>query len=111
VSNNTIIDLLRHGETKGGTCFRGSTNDSLTTLGWTQLRYATDKHIDKYETAWDRIITSPLCRCADFAQSLGEKYAIPVTCDKRLQEMHFGEWEGHTVDELMKTDADALSRF
>jgi alpha-ribazole phosphatase len=111
MSNHTFIDLLRHGETEGGTRFRGSTNDSLTTLGWAQLRHATDKHIEKHETTWDRIITSPLDRCADFAQFLGEKYAIPVTSDKRLQEMHFGEWEGRTVDELMETDMDALSQF
>lgn len=31
------IDLLRHGETRGGNRFRGRTNDPLTPLGWRQM--------------------------------------------------------------------------
>ena len=104
---NTYIDLLRHGETVGGNCFRGSTNDPLTELGWTQLWAVTDEN----ESCWDRIITSPLRRCADFAQSLGQKHSILTTRDERFQELHFGAWEGRSADELMKTDADALSQF
>jgi alpha-ribazole phosphatase len=104
---NTHIDLLRHGETVGGTCFRGSTNDPLTELGWAQLWDATDEN----GSYWDRVITSPLGRCADFAQSLGQKHSIQIARDERFQELHFGTWEGRSAEELMKTDADALSQF
>ncbi len=107
MSTTTLIDLLRHGETQGGTRFRGSTNDPLTDAGWAQLWAATKV----YKSGWDYIITSPLSRCADFAQYLGEKYSIPVIRDERFQELHFGRWEGRTTEELMQTDAEALSRF
>lgn len=107
MNTNTYIDLLRHGETVGGTRFRGSTDDPLTAFGWEQLWATTDKN----ESCWNRIITSPLGRCADFAESLGQKHSTPVTRDERFQEMHFGKWEGRSVDELMKTDIDGLTNF
>lgn len=55
---NAHIDLLRHGETEGGICFRGSTDGPLTTLGWTQLWAA----IDKNELCWGRIGVLPFTR-------------------------------------------------
>lgn len=60
---------------------------------------------------WQQIITSPLDRCTNFAQALGQRYSIPVTHDVRIQEIHFGDWENHSITDLMQTHADALSRF
>lgn len=107
MSANTAIDLLRHGETVGGVCFRGSTDDPLTEGGWTQMRDAAEKE----GPYWDRIISSPLKRCADFACELGQQHSMPVSLDERFQEMHFGAWEGRSAAELMATDADALTHF
>ena len=107
MKTNTYVDLLRHGETVGGTCFRGSTDDPLTELGWRQLW----ETIEKNESCWDRIITSPLIRCADFSKYLGQKLSIPVTHDEQFKEMHFGAWEGCSANDLMTIDADALSQF
>jgi alpha-ribazole phosphatase len=104
---NTIIDLLRHGETIGSACFRGSTDDPLTEHGWVQMREATVAH----GSCWDHIITSPLKRCADFAHMLGQQHSLPLTLDERFKEMHFGTWEGRSASELMTTDADALTQF
>lgn len=103
----TFIDLLRHGETENNNRYCGSTDYPLTQLGWTQMWSA----IEKKPFQWQQIITSPLARCANFAQALGQRYSIPVTHDSRIQEMHFGEWEDRSAAELMQTDADALSRF
>ncbi|MBK1703926.1 histidine phosphatase family protein [Halochromatium glycolicum] len=36
-----LIDLVRHGETEGGACFRGWQDDSLSAAGWQQLEQAT----------------------------------------------------------------------
>ncbi len=107
MSRATFIDLLRHGETTGGACLRGSIDDSLTDLGLSQMRAAIDQH----EANWNRIISSPLRRCADFAHELAEQYGIPLTFEQRLKEVHFGQWEGCTIDELMKTDEEALTNF
>jgi len=60
---------------------------------------------------WQRIITSPLRRCRDFAEALGERHGIPVAEDARLREIGFGAWEGRTAEELLAEDPDRLHRF
>lgn len=97
---------MRHGETVGGACFRGSTDDPLSAQGWTQMRTAVDN-----EPEWNRIISSPLLRCADFAKSLNQQYGIPLKFDTRIKEIHFGVWEGKTAEELMQSDAEALKKY
>jgi alpha-ribazole phosphatase len=103
----TTIGLLRHGETVGSPRFCGAMDDPLTELGWAQLREA----VKREGVEWQRVISSPLSRCADFARDLGEQLALPVALDERLREMHFGDWEGRSAAELMTTDAEALSLF
>ncbi|MEW5703557.1 MAG: alpha-ribazole phosphatase [Pseudomonadota bacterium] len=106
MKNFTRIDLLRHGETQGGACFRGSTDDPLTDTGLDQMRSSTNGN-----HGWDQVITSPLERCASFAKAFARQRSLPITFDKRIQEMHFGAWEGHTAAELAAKDPDALARF
>ncbi len=101
----TLIALLRHGETQGGAYFRGSTDDPLTPLGWGQMRAAASGK------PWTRIVSSPLRRCAEFAGELAARLAIPLELDERLREMHFGVWEGRSAAELMESEGDALTRF
>jgi alpha-ribazole phosphatase len=100
------LDLLRHGETELGGGLRGSLDDALTEAGWAQMRAAVLS-----QGPWDRLVSSPLQRCAQFAHELGERLALPVTLEKDLQELHFGAWEGQSAAELMKTDAQALGLF
>jgi len=102
-----LAGLLRHGETEGGSRFRGSIDDPLTGRGWFQMWSA----MEKTGPPWDRIITSPLARCAEFAHALAQRRALPCSLDERLREMHFGVWEGRSAAELMTTDAAALARF
>ena len=100
------LDLLRHGETELGGGLRGSLDDALTAPGWAQMRVAVQG-----QGPWDRIISSPLQRCALFAHELGEQLGLPVSLDKDLQELHFGAWEGQSAAALMETDAEALGLF
>jgi alpha-ribazole phosphatase len=100
------IDLLRHGETVGGTRFRGSQDDPLTDEGFRQMERAVANR-----GPWDAIVTSPLSRCAAFAESMAQKWGIPMEIDPRLREIHFGDWEGRSFAELMATSPLALSRF
>lgn len=100
------LDLLRHGETELGGGLRGSLDDALTAVGWEQMREAV-----KGRGPWDRIVSSPLQRCALFARELSQQLALPVSFDKDLQELHFGEWEGCSPAVLMETDAEALGLF
>ncbi|EJL94962.1 MULTISPECIES: alpha-ribazole phosphatase family protein [unclassified Pseudomonas] len=100
------LDLLRHGETELGGGLRGSLDDALTEKGWAQMRAAVVEG-----GPWQRIVSSPLQRCARFAAELGEQLDLPVQLDKDLQELHFGAWEGRSAAALMETDAEALGLF
>ncbi|VVN07310.1 Adenosylcobalamin/alpha-ribazole phosphatase [Pseudomonas fluorescens] len=100
------LDLLRHGETELGGGLRGSLDDALTDTGWAQMRAAVVG-----QGPWNRVISSPLQRCARFADELGAQLGLPVELDEDLQELHFGEWEGQSAAALMETDAEALGLF
>ncbi|MDO4238006.1 alpha-ribazole phosphatase family protein [Pseudomonas sp.] len=100
------LDVLRHGETELGGGLRGSLDDALTAKGWEQMRTAVAGR-----GPWDRLISSPLQRCARFAQELGERLDLPVSLEKDLQELHFGAWEGQSAAALMETDAEGLGLF
>lgn len=100
------LDLLRHGETELGGGLRGSLDDALTDNGWEQMRQAV-----LAQGPWDRLVSSPLQRCARFAEELGVRLDLPVSLEPDLQELHFGAWEGQSAAKLMETDAEALGLF
>ena len=100
------LDLLRHGETELGGGLRGSLDDALTANGWAQMRAAVVE-----QGPWDRVISSPLQRCARFAEELGTRLNLPVSLERDLQELHFGAWEGQSAAALMQTDAEGLGLF
>lgn len=102
----TRIDLLRHGETAGGSRYRGSIDDALTPPGWAAMRAALGE-----ECGWNRIVSSPLRRCADFARDLARRHGLPFAIDARLREIHFGDWEGKTASDLLAADPEAVTRF
>ena len=102
----TTVDLLRHGEPAGGQRFRGVLNDPLSPQGWAQMRAA----VAQYQ-AWEAIISSPLTRCAAFAQELAARLERPLEIVADFQELNFGEWEGRTAAEVYANDPQALARF
>lgn len=53
-----------------------------------------------------RIVSSTLSRASETAQAIGRECGLPVEPDPRLMEIGAGEWEGHTHDELERTDAE-----
>lgn len=103
---STTIDLMRHGEPVGGRKYRGQIDDPLSDKGWAQMRAAVGEH-----APWDVIISSPLSRCIEFAQELGQRTGIEVKADSRLVEIGFGEWEGRTASELEQENPGQVQRF
>ena len=101
-----ILDLLRHGETEQGGGLRGSLDDALTEQGWAQMRGAV-----REGGPWQVLVSSPLQRCARFADELGARLGLPVQREAGLQELNFGEWEGRSALQIMQTQADELGRF
>lgn len=106
MSKTTIIDLLRHGEVEGGEIIRGSTDDKLTDDGWGKMQDALQS-----EVKWDVIVSSPLLRCAEFAESLAEQEGVECDVIDALQEIDFGDWEGLSPDDLVKSDNETLNRW
>ena len=102
----TIIDLLRHGEPDGGQKFRGAVDDPLSPQGWEQMRNAVGACRD-----WEAFISSPLLRCAAFAQDLAGRLERPLEIAPGFTEISFGVWEGRSVAEIHAADPLALGQF
>jgi len=102
----TVIDLIRHGEPVGGVLIRGQKDDPLSETGWQQMWSAVAG-----ERPWQRIVASPLLRCANFARELGLEQNIPVSLETRLGEIGFGEWEGIDPASLYRSCPEAINNF
>ncbi|NGZ04858.1 MAG: histidine phosphatase family protein [Magnetococcales bacterium] len=90
----------------GGVKYRGTLDDPLAPEGWEAMWATTRDH-----GPWDRILSSPLRRCAEFATSLGQQLHIHTEIIPGLREMSFGAWEGKTSAEIMAEDREQLTRF
>ena len=105
--SETRIDIIRHGEPEGGQRYRGYTvDDPLSDKGWQQMWNAVPD-----QACWDHIITSPLARCKNFAQSLAETSNVGFSIEENLKEIGFGVWEGRTPDDIKANEGDALQKF
>lgn len=102
----TTIDLFRHGEPEGGKRYRGQIDDPLSELGWQQMQ--AQMPVDK---PWQQILTSPLKRCAAFAEALTRETGLPLSYEPKFIEIDFGEWEGKTADLLEEADKAAFFAF
>jgi len=100
------LDLLRHGVTELGGGLRGSLDDELTAEGWAQMRAAV-----VLGGPWQALVSSPLRRCAAFAEELAARLELPLHIEADLRELHFGAWEGRSAADLMHDQADELGRF
>jgi broad specificity phosphatase PhoE len=103
---STTIDLLRHGACDGGEIFRGSTNVTLTETGWQQMRTALAAH-----GGWDRVVSSSLQRCADFAGQFAEQNSLPLRIENDFREFSFGDWEGRRIADIEREHGDLLRNF
>jgi len=102
----TIVDVIRHGEPRGGSKYRGWIDDPLSERGWAQMRAAVAG-----AEGWERIVSSDLSRCAEFAHEVGERLGLPVELDEGFREVGFGTWEGRTAEELLASDPEGVSAF
>ena len=90
----------------GGSCLLGSTDRPVTKPGREQLIAATTNN-----PGWDRVVSSPLLRCSDFAIYFAEQQSLPITLNHEWREICFGEWDGKTYEEIHNSNPDALSAF
>ncbi|MEF8793178.1 histidine phosphatase family protein [Thiohalorhabdus sp.] len=105
-ASETLIDLIRHGQPEGGRMFRGVTDHSLSEQGWAEMRLATAG-----EAGWEVVVTSPLTRCAEFAEVLADARGLPLERLHGLREMDFGAWDGRTASDILANGPGDLSAF
>jgi alpha-ribazole phosphatase len=96
----TLVDLIRHGEPRGGERYRGDgrtsgRDDPLSERGWEQMRWALGD-----ACPWHQVVSSPLRRCREMAAELAGRHGLPLAIDPELREIGMGTWEGRTHAEV-----------
>lgn len=100
----TLVTILRHGEVRGRAhVYRGALDDPMTEQGAAMVRGIAERLATP---AFDRIASSPLARCRDFAESYGAERNLPLDVLDSMREMHFGAWEGLTPEEAARLDPE-----
>jgi broad specificity phosphatase PhoE len=97
--NETIVGLLRHGQTDWNIDFRlqGTTDIPLNETGLAQAR-AVSQHI--FSADWTHVACSPLSRAKDTAQIVADLAGLPEPAiEPLLLERAFGVGEGLTYEE------------
>lgn len=95
----TRLYFIRHGITEWNIDgrYQGSTDIELSETGKKQAKLLGErfKNIDL-----DVVYASPLKRAYVTAEAVSNAKGVPIIKCDNFQEINFGEWEGHTSDEL-----------
>ncbi|WP_295540077.1 histidine phosphatase family protein [uncultured Thiohalocapsa sp.] len=108
---DTVIDLIRHGEPVGGRMIRGNGCDHpLSATGWAQMRAAVAPAL-RNQCPWQQIVTSPMSRCRGFAVELASRLGLALAVEPELREIGMGAWEGRRPAEVAAAAPDAFRAF
>ncbi len=92
----TDFYFIRHGQTSANAAGlkQGTINTAMTYLTETGKKQAQTVH-ERFAISFaDRIIASPLQRTRETATILNQNANLPITYDKRLLEISYGDWDG-----------------
>ena len=96
-----LIDLIRHGATEPPGLLLGRTDAPLSADGGRQFETQAERR------DWPRIVSSPLLRAREAAESLAAKRGLTAHIDSNWAEMDFGAWDGQPVASLREDPAIA----
>ncbi|HEY7885766.1 MAG TPA: histidine phosphatase family protein [Cellvibrionaceae bacterium] len=102
-----LVDLVRHGECEGGEIFRGHNDALLSAEGWQTMH----KVVTENDRPWSRIISSPLVRCAHFAETLATRKQVPLMVERGFTEISFGDWEGQLIASVWQEQTDMITAW
>ena len=104
------IYLVRHGETLWNSTmrFQGFSDISLSDKGMAQAEKLSEKMKTKKISA---IYSSDLKRAVETAECVANVHGLDVNIVPDLKEMCFGEWEGHTKEQIDKISPDQVELF
>lgn len=100
------ITLLRHGESTGNHLgvIQGQSDFPLTDHGQEQVRRLADGW-QAEGVNFNLILSSPLLRARQTAESIAEKIHSPIEFDAAWKERYFGQLEGKPLIEIEKQDS------
>lgn len=98
---STRLYLVRHGQVKGFEQHRynGQADVPLTDLGWEQYRSLHDR---LRQSSLAAVYCSDLQRCLGGAKLLAEPHGLVPVAVKALRELHIGQWQGISWQELQQ---------
>jgi alpha-ribazole phosphatase len=102
--------LIRHGETHWTKQkrYQGTSDTRLNARGRKQIQNFVNEVV-RYKP--HVIFSSSLERCRESAEILCEALEMKPMIDDRLNELHFGDWEGKTAEELIKEKNKTYGRW
>jgi len=102
--------FLRHGDIdkRYHNRYVGSTDVSLSEQGRRQAGAIKDL---LHSRGFDHCVCSPMKRCRETATAVMESREISIEIDKDLREIDFGQWEGMSFDDILKTSPDQVKRW
>jgi broad specificity phosphatase PhoE len=106
----TILLLVRHAETVDNLAQRlsGWTDSELSERGEEQVRRLAD-HFNRAHGHAAALYASPLIRARKTAEAIGALTGHVPIFDADLREMHFGEVDGRTLEEVRASHAHLLA--
>lgn len=107
----TELVLVRHGETvwHAENRYAGSSDVPLTERGAEQGRDLAQWA--SRQGGFEAVFCSPLSRGRQTAAPAAEAAGLPLRCEPRLREVHFGDGEGMTAEEMRQAFGDRLTAF
>ncbi len=98
--------MIRHGQSEANFmgCFAGHMDSPATELGLQQAQLAAEYIAENYKV--DAVYSSDLKRAAAVGEAVSQATGLPMQPDRKLREIHAGDWEGVSFDALVRDFPD-----
>ncbi len=103
--------LVRHGYSKGNkdSMFTGHMDVPLIDVGFKQAELVSDYILENFKV--DAIYSSPMSRSSETVRKVADTLNLPIILDKGLIEIHGGDWEGVTFEDIAKRDPEFFKHW
>ncbi len=107
----TTIIMVRHGQTEWNRVerFRGRADVPLNETGLEQARATGERVAASWRPV--AVYSSPLSRAVKTAEAIASHFNLPVQVHPNLIDIHYGQWQGLTPEEVRERWPDALATW